>query len=447
MKRLFLSIYLTIIATLVGFSCLVAVSWLVFSQTEDHASPHILFAGRIAEKMILNSKDDPAKSLNEWADISGFELGLADKNGALIAKTEGYRAMGGNFLERFRTAKLSEGRVLHIGKKRDGNIKHHFFKVLGILTGIALLIALITYPFVRRLTRRLENLTKGVALLGEQRGVQVEVEGCDECATLAHTFNTTSAKLDALLTAQQSLLANASHELRSPLTRLRMAIEGVSKETAKPIIDEIHMNIAELDALIEEILIASRLEANGLSKVKEAVDVIGLLNEETARLSLPPSIGEAYILGEARLLRRIFRNLLENAMKHATNVDISVQIVTPQLKAVIAENRNDLSAISQIFTRSRIFSSKIPRRHPTSEALMQIDKNIQIDFRDNGEGVQPSELTRIFEPFYRKAGHGEVKGGVGLGLSLARLIAREHGGDLVCLPSDSGAHFRMTLPL
>lgn len=404
MKRLFLSIYLTLLASLAGFSLLVALSWFVFSGADDHGSPRLLFAGRIADKIILNSGGDLVKSLDEWADISGFELGLLDKNGEIIAKTENFiRPLGRFFdLSRFNSAKLSEGRVLQIGKSRVHRTKSHFMGILLILLGLGGAIALITYPFVRHLTRRLERLTEGVKLLGEQRGVRVKVEGCDECATLAETFNTTSEKLDNLILSQKSLLANASHELRSPLARLRMAVESVSSATPVAILTEIHQNISELDALIEEILIASRLEADGLSKVKEAVDISALLQEEASRLNLSVNIPNSpVILGETRLLRRLFRNLLENAVKHGETVKVNL-VVTDKL---------------------------------------------QIEISDNGEGVPHLEREKIFAPFYRKSGHGEVKGGVGLGLSLARRIAREHGGDVICLPVESGATFRITLPL
>jgi len=113
-----------------------------------------------------------------------------------------------------------------------------------------------TYPVVRRLTQRLERLQRGVDALGAgELSARVKVEGKDEVARLAESFNRAAARIEELVGAHKSLLANASHELRTPLARIRMALElGKDKR-------EVERDIAELDALIDEVLLASRLDA------------------------------------------------------------------------------------------------------------------------------------------------------------------------------------------
>src|SRR6476469_87761 len=98
--------------------------------------------------------------------------------------------------------------------------------LLLMLVIIALVVAAAAYPVVRRLTRRLERLQASVEAWGEgDLAARVAVEGQDEVASLAISFNQAATRIEALMRAQKSLLANASHELRSPLARIRVAVE------------------------------------------------------------------------------------------------------------------------------------------------------------------------------------------------------------------------------
>ena len=183
---------------------------------------------------------------------------------------------------------------------------------LGLL---ALCIAVGAFPVVRRLTRRLERLQSRVEALGAgDLASRVDVEGRDEIARLARSFNRTADRIQDLVEAQRTMLASASHELRSPLARLRLAIELLHEgEPARP---ELHSQVAadieELDELIGELLLASRLEAfddlggvsgGGESGPLEEVDVLALMAEEGARIG-------AGISGEGAALLRADRRLL-----------------------------------------------------------------------------------------------------------------------------------------
>ncbi|MBV9884199.1 MAG: HAMP domain-containing protein [Sphingomonadaceae bacterium] len=167
-------------------------------------------------------------------------------------------------------------------------------RMLLMFLGTGGVVALAAYPAVRRLTRRLERLQAHVDVWGEGRlSARVAVEGNDEVAGLAGSFNRAAERIEALVGAQKSLLANASHELRSPLARLRMAAELLGERAPAPIRDELARNITELDQLIEEVLLASRLDAMAeAERALESVDLTALLAEECARadaqLSAPP---------------------------------------------------------------------------------------------------------------------------------------------------------------
>src|SRR6476661_4097899 len=126
----------------------------------------------------------------------------------------------------FIAAHLSYDPGRHIGPHR----------VLLMFLGIALVVAVAAYPVVRRLARRLERLQRDVDAWGEgDLSVRVAVEGRDEVARLAASFNQAAGRIEALVEARRALLANASHELRSPLARLRMAAELLQDGAAAPI--------------------------------------------------------------------------------------------------------------------------------------------------------------------------------------------------------------------
>src|SRR4051812_15283299 len=134
--------------------------------------------------------------------------------------------------------------------------------LLIMLVIIALVVAVAAYPVVRRLTRRLERLQASVEAWGQgDLGARVAVEGEDEVASLAISFNQAAGRIEALMRAQKSLLANASHELRSPLARIRVAVELLQDQAPAALREELARNIEELDQLVDELLLASRLDA------------------------------------------------------------------------------------------------------------------------------------------------------------------------------------------
>jgi len=317
--------------------------------------------------------------------------------------------------------RMQDGQTIHIHLPRPPQSSWRapfgFFWTLG-LVGVA--VALATYPIVRRLTRRLEALQHSVQQWGDGNlSVRVPVTGDDEVGFLATRFNRAAEQIetlvkarDALLASQKSLLANASHELRSPLTRIRMGLEFMPKPAdglADPAKDEIARNIGELDQLIDEILLASRLDAKeaDLGTI-EPVDLLGLAAEECARTEASLEVqvpgGELTVPGVSKLLRRAVRNLLENARRHATG-------------------------------------------HATL-TLAQDGSMARIQVCDSGPGVPEAFQDRIFEPFYRLPGASERDGGVGLGLALVKSITLRHGGSVRCSNQASGgACFEIRLPM
>jgi signal transduction histidine kinase len=285
--------------------------------------------------------------------------------------------------------------------------RRHAMGFVVMLVLIALVVAIGAFPVVRRLTGRLERLQRSVEVWGEgQLATRVAVEGSDEVARLAVSFNEAAARIEALVSAQKSLLANASHELRSPLARIRMAAELMSEGAPPALGAELRRNVAELDQLIDEVLLASRLDSVGAGmRRQEEVDLTGILAEECARVGAVLEASPHSMQGEPKLLRRMVRNLLENAVRYGAGSAVEVRLI------------------------------------PAGDGALRLE------VCDGGPGIPESERERIFEPFYRVAGASEAAGGVGLGLSLVRQIARHHGGDAQCLPNGArGCCFRVMLP-
>ena len=294
-----------------------------------------------------------------------------------------------------------------------------FVWMLGL---VGLAVALGTYPLIRRLTKRLESLQRGVEQWGQgDLATRVSVSGNDEVAFLAKRFNTAASRIEALVGSHKSLLANASHELRSPLTRIKMGLElmhsSQSEAALQRLKDEISRNINELDQLIAEILLASRLDsAQADVGTFEAVDLTGLAAEECAKSGAELQVlseSAIAVQGVPKLLRRLMRNLLENANRYAKTGSDQAAVLSLNIESV-----ND-------------------------------KKHVVLRVTDHGPGV-PSELReRIFEPFYRAPSASERDGGVGLGLALVKSIAQRHGGSVRCegTEAQTGACFVVTLPL
>jgi signal transduction histidine kinase len=176
---------------------------------------------------------------------------------------------------------------------------------------------------------------------------------------------------------------------------------------------EILRNMAELDQLIDEILLASRLDAQEADiGTVEPVDLVGLCAEECARvgakLEVPPGMTTLEVAGVPKLLRRMLRNLLENAKRHGTDVHIEPPVLS----------------------------------------LQSLADQVVLTVSDRGPGVPEAWRQRIFEPFFRLPGASERQGSVGLGLALVKSIAERHGGHVECTARPGGgALFTVKLPV
>ncbi|NYE59234.1 signal transduction histidine kinase [Duganella sp. 1224] len=299
--------------------------------------------------------------------------------------------------------RLPDGRKLlssePLGFTRPKAILHNALLLAALGIGVA------AFPLVRHLTKRLERLQLGVEKLGAgDLTARVPVEGKDEVARLAQSFNRAADQIERLVGAHKTLLANASHELRTPLARIRLALELIPEGIDAKRRAGLEQDIAELNHLLDEILLASRLGAIPENTDTEELDLLALAAEECARYDDATLDGESALLrGDPRLLRRLLRNLLENAHRHG-----------------------------------------VP---PASVRITVAGKMALLRVWDQGPGVPDPEFERVFEPFFRRRGTLDNTG-AGLGLALVRQIARRHGGEARCaLMKDGRSCFEVELPL
>ena len=414
MKRLYQKIHLTIIASLVMVVLVAGAVW-HFGPDTSPAAQAFEIVGRLAAAALPSAdapRDAQQQSIQRLAERLGADLALFDEAERLIA------AAGKPVPPPARWRGHESGGIVHGPGGRAWSIRlpdqrwlvassqapHQTPapRLILFLGGVALLVAVCAYPVVRGLTRRLERLQAGVETLGAGNlAARVKVEGRDEVARLAESFNRAAERIEALVSAHRMLLANASHELRTPLSRIRLGIELYPQQQDPMRKAELQRDIAELDLLIDEILLASRLEAVGALHETEEVDLLALAAEEAARYDGCSVEGESVIVrGEAPLLRRLIRNLIENASRHGK----------PPIRVDV--RRQGASAILEV--------------------------------ADHGDGIAEAERERVFTPFHRLNADAR---GTGLGLSLVRQIARLHGGDAVAAPRPTEAScFRVTLP-
>ncbi|HQR21224.1 MAG TPA: HAMP domain-containing sensor histidine kinase [Burkholderiaceae bacterium] len=410
--RLYWRIWLAILATLAVFALLATTAWHLVG--ERARPPNITGFAELASELLPAAQaphDAQQAALELWKQRLGADFALYAADGVRIAGTLGdlveLPPRDGESEHHAMTPRgpalalqLPDGRrllMLRPGRPPPpGPVLTFALLALGVGVG--------AYPVVRRLTRRLEQLQAGVTEWGAGNlSARVEVRGRDEVAQLAQAFNDAAARVEQLVDAHKTLLANASHELRSPLARIRLGVELLAGDPSAARRADLARDIGELDQLIDEILLASRLDS-GVVPERETVDLTALLAEECARADVPLQAVTAQVIGSARLLRRLVRNLIDNARRYGgERVDVEL-------------------------------------RHTAD--------GIEFDVMDRGPGVPDTERERVFEPFYRVAGASEASGGVGLGLALVRQIARQHGGDARCLPRPGGGSlFRVMLPL
>lgn len=281
----------------------------------------------------------------------------------------------------------------------------------------------LTYWLAGRALRPVRNIAGIARSISEHdlhRRVDVKVPP-DELGELVDTFNSMLSRLEAGFDSMGRFTADASHELRAPLTLMRAEIEsalrrGRTKEEYRRALESVQGEVDHLTRLTDQLLLLARADAGALKPAKEAVDVADFLHETGARwepvaerrrvrleISAP---GSGSVEGDPALLRRVMDNLVDNAIRYTGE--------------------------------------------GTAVALLGYASNggWNVDVVDQGPGIPARYRTQLFNRFARPDRARSVEdGGAGLGLALSAAIARAHGGTLELIENgEPGAVFRLHLP-
>jgi len=283
--------------------------------------------------------------------------------------------------------------------------------LLWMLHFVMALIVLLAYLVLRRSLRPLRALHEGVARLSEgELDVTVPSRTRDEFGALAEAFNQMVRRISEMLRARDQLLLDVSHELRSPLTRVKVALALLPEGDKQR---RIEADVAEMEAMIAELLELERLRG-GRGLRKESLDLVALLRQVAEGFQdRPPGVRfvaeepEIWVEVDGEKLRVVLRNLLENALKYSLADSRSIEVAV----------KLDGEAVIVVVT-------------------------------DDGPGLPADDLHNLFEPFFRvDRSRSKKSGGYGLGLSICKRIVEAHGGRIEAANrSGRGAKFTITLP-
>ena len=306
---------------------------------------------------------------------------------------------------------------------------HDALVMVELLVFAGALTAYCTWVLARGAIADAEAVRDGLRAVGAgERELRLEARGRDELAQLARSANQMASQLrereaerDAADHARRGLVAAVSHDLRTPLTSLRLLAEAIEDDLVDPdtrrrYLEQMSVHIRSLSALVEDLFELSRLEAGEINwsmqrvrldelvaETVEAMRAEAEANHVAVEARVPTDVGPAR--GDPEKLQRVLFNLIQNALRH-TPADGSVTV-----------------------------------------AAVSNGASIEVEVADSGEGLDPDDRERVFEPFYRgrndRARSGE---GSGLGLSICRAIVEAHGGEISVASSSAGTRVRFSVP-
>jgi signal transduction histidine kinase len=275
----------------------------------------------------------------------------------------------------------------------------------------------------RRLVADVRAVRDGLVDVGAgRRDRRIEAEGSTELVELADAANAMTERLGAEERARRNLIAAISHDLRTPLTSMRLVVEALDDEILdgperRVYVDRLRLNIAALHGLIEDLFELSRLEAGETTWSREPVDLAMLVGDtvdamqadaQVKRVRIVSDIPDdlARMLANPEKLQRVLFNLLQNAIRH-----------TPAGSAIVIAARST-------------------------------GRDVEVDVADAGPGIDVAERGTIFDAFVQGGDRStRTAEGAGLGLAIARAIVEAHGGRICIVDAETGARVRFTLPL
>ncbi len=277
------------------------------------------------------------------------------------------------------------------------------FRVVAWTVSSVLLVLGLSFYAFRRVTRPLESLTRAAESLGRSgRTETLEETGASEVRRAARAFNEMQGRIRRLIEDRMQMVAAISHDLRTPITRLKLRAEFVEDPEQR---EKMLRDLDEMETMIKETLALSREDANPEPRAR--IDLAQLLADsvegmEHVALEIDPALAGAAVEAQPIALKRAVANLVENAVVYGKRARVRLT-ETPEEFAIVIE--------------------------------------------DDGPGIPEAELERVFRPFYRlETSRNRDSGGAGLGLAIARSVVRSQGGDIALANRPEGG-LRATISL
>lgn len=301
--------------------------------------------------------------------------------------------------------------VGHLGRIHIWTFLPYFYLVIGASAALCWLAAVgVIFP-VRRVASTIARFGQG------ELSARVGTGRADEIGQLSRSFNQMAERLERLIVSERRLLGDISHELRSPLARLKFAVK-LARTSPDPdaALDRIERDVNRIASLVSDIVEITFVEGDPALRGAEAFDVSEVVEEvvrdcaveaesRSCRIELTGRIA-AHALGSRELLRRAVENVLRNAIRYS------------------------------------------PERASIDVAISDEDQNAIIVVRDHGSGVPPDALARIFDPFFRvEEARNANGGGSGLGLSIAKRAVQAHHGSICAENASPGLRVRIAIPI
>ena len=316
-----------------------------------------------------------------------------------------------SFGHEYHLATASNGGTYLFGWDVRSQMHSAHVKLLWMLLLMIVGVVLTAYWFQKRLLRPVQTLGDGVARMSAgQLDVVLPVVTHDELGTLTTAFNQMVNRVKEMIRARDQLLLDVSHELRSPLTRMKVALALLPDDDNRTSLDA---DINEMETMISELLELERLRTpHGVCTQKH--DVVTILREAAHLFeNRTPSVHvtahpEAIFANvDDERMRTVLRNLLDNAFKYS-----------------------------------------LPDSEPVILSVSESQDSVVIRVQDDGQGIPDGQMANIFEPFFRiDPSRSKKTGGYGLGLSMCKRIVEAHGGTIRATNNAvRGVSFTLTIP-
>ena len=388
---------------------------ITFQLEEARAAYEI--GGRPALAAFMENLERIYEAKGVLTDDSGHDLLTGEDRGDLIRRARLRRLfwiirVGPGLVAR----PAEDGRYwffLIVPRARIGSwflMPEHWFMLLASM--------LLSYWLAYHFTRPVSDLRKAVERFGRgDLSARVESLRRDEMGQLARAFNRMAERIETLLTAERRLLLDISHELRSPLARLGVAVElARSGDDLNASLNRIQKESDRLNSLVGQLLQVTRAEGDPNSLRREAVRLDTLVEQLVADAGIEAASHgcrleyqakePVTVEGDPELLRRAVENVLRNAIRYA------------------------------------------PKESPVEVSLARRNGTAVVDVRDEGPGVPEEALPRLFDPFYRvDTDRNRTSGGIGLGLSIARRAVELHKGKIRARNRQPGLEVELELPV